>query len=76
MPTSRMWDLIEKSKNEGLSEQERQELQELFLQDPDEGMFIRMKKGLEPDLTFDEAVHLQLEHDIKTLAKRRGWIRR
>ena len=40
---------------------------------PDEETYIRMKMGLEPHLTFDEAVHFQIEHDIKQLAKERGW---
>ena len=62
-----MWDLIQKNKNEELNEQERQELQKLFLNDPDEKIYLRIRQGLEKDLTFDEIMYFRMEHQIKEL---------
>jgi len=56
---------MEKNRNEGLSEQTAP------LDDPDEMIFRRMEQGLEPDLTFDEAVYFRMEHNIKELEKKR-----
>jgi hypothetical protein len=62
-----MWDLIQKNKNEELNEQERQELEKLFLNDPDEKIYLRIRQGLEKDLTFDEIMYFRMEHQIKEL---------
>lgn len=42
----------------------------------EERMFARLIKGLEPDMTFQEAAHYRMDHAIKLLARRRGWIQR
>jgi hypothetical protein len=40
------------------------------LEDSDERVFRRMEIGLEPELTFDDAMYFRMEHSLKTLAKK------